>query len=476
MELSRRAVFGVGGGLLASRPFAELARADAGSDKRLPPDLRQSLLDTMARLRVPGLAVAAVRRGEPVVIDALGFASLPFRVPADERTLFHMGSVGKHFTAALVVRLAASGRIALDDPIGKHLKDVPAAFAACPIRSLLSHTSGIPTYDDLPGMEGDRKVLRADFMKAIGALPLDFVPGDCWAYSNTGFVLLGRMVEDITGRTYRQAVTEELLRPVGLVEGRVDDAEAIIAGRAEPYVEENGEVRHGQQMEGDFSGWPDGGIILSARDAASWEIGLQKGAPVPIAQMIAPVMCSTGRSSGYGFAWFLDRMGGSAIHYHSGSVSGFIAFWLRLPAHGIGVAAMVNFDTDGARTVRRKAVFELAERLAPGSTCWSLTAIRDDDRSLTERTRKLISEGAKPGDASVFAPEIARLRNPKAFDQATGLEDTLNVESGRFALVERYDEPGGAHIRRYRATLPDGPIHYDVGYDATGRIFRIRSV
>src|SRR5208337_2231737 len=140
---------------------------------------------------------------------------------------------------------------------------------------------GIPNYDKLPGMEGDRKVSRADFMKAIDTLPLDFAPGDAWAYSNTGFVILGRMVEDVAGRSYREAITTDLLVPAGFKEGRVDDAEAIIAGRAEPYSAKGDEIRHALQMNGDLSGWPDGGMIVSARDAAAWEIGLQKGVPIP---------------------------------------------------------------------------------------------------------------------------------------------------------------------------------------------------
>ena len=477
MRLTRRSLLGFGGTLAASG-LAGAAAGDAATRRALAPDLQQRLLARMDALRVPALAVAAVRNGEVIVADAFGYASLPFLVPADERTLFHLGSVGKHFTAALVLELEAAGRITLDDPVGKHVHDLPRQFAACPVRSLLSHTSGIPNYDGLAGMEGDRRVSRAQFMHAIGALPLDFSPGEAWAYSNTGFVILGRMVEDLTKRTYRRAVTEDLVVPAGLREGRVDDAEAIIAGRAEPYTAQGEEIRRAPQMNGDFSGWPDGGMIVSARDAAAWEIGLQNGAPVPattLDRMTTPVRLSTGRSAGYGFAWFTDRMAGRPMHYHSGSVDGFLAFWLRLPAQGLGVAAMVNLDTQPARHLRRAAIFEIAEDLVPGSTCWSLPPLHDEDPGLTERTRRFIAGGVRSADSRMFAPELARLRSPKAFIQATGLEETAAVEAGAFELVEAFDEDGG-HVRRYRAHLADGPVHYDVGYDRIGRIFRIRDV
>ena len=465
--------------MLASGLVDGIAVADSGSRRSLPPDLRHRLLGRMETLRVPALAVAAVRNGEVAFADAFGYASLPFRVPADDRTLFNLGSVGKHFTAALVLEQEAAGRISLERPIGEYVKDLPKQFAACPVRSLLSHTSGIPNYDKLPGMEGDRRVSRTDFMKSIGTLPLDFAPGEAWAYSNTGFVILGRMVEDLTGKTYRQAITTELVVPAGFKEGRVDDAEGIIAGRAEPYTAQGDEIRHATQMNGDFSGWPDGGMIVSARDAAAWEIGLQKGAPIPAAtlkRMTTPALLSTGRSAGYGFAWFTDRMAGRRMHYHSGSVDGFLAFWLRLPDQGIGVAAMVNLDTERARHLRRAAIFEIAEHLAPGSTFWSLPSIHDEDPGLTERTRRLIAAGVRPGDSTIFAPELARLRSVTAFEQATGLEGKTAIEPGVLTLIETFDEEGDAHVRRYRALLADGPVHYDVGYDRHGRIFRIRDV
>lgn len=476
MRLSRRSLLGLGGAALCS---GGIALADSESRRSLSVDLRQRLLSLKEKLHVPALAVAAVRKGEVVFSDALGSASLPFRVPANERTLFHLGSIGKHFTAALVLEQEAAGRISLERPVGEYVKDLPKQFAACPVRSLLSHTSGIPNYDKLPGMEGDRPVSRADFMRAIGTLPLDFAPGEAWAYSNTGFVILGRLVEDISGQTYRQGITEELVVPAGFKEGRVDDAEAIIAGRAEPYTARDGVIRHALQMNGDFSGWPDGGMIVSARDAAAWEVGLQKGSPIPAAtlkRMTTPARLSTGRSAGYGFAWFTDRMAGHRMHYHSGSVDGFIAFWLRLPDQGVGVAAMVNLDTERARHLRRAAVFEIAEHLAPGSTCWSLPPLRDEDPRLTERTRSLIAGGTRPEDATIFAPEIARLRNVTAFEQATGLDEKLAIDPAAFVLVEEFAEESGGHVRRYRALLAEGPVHYEVAYDDTGRIFRIRDV
>jgi D-alanyl-D-alanine carboxypeptidase len=479
MRFSRRSLFGLAGAVLTSGPADSIADTASESRRSLPPDLRQRLLALMEKLRVPGFAVAAVRKGEVVFADGFGYASLPFRVPADERTLFALGSIGKHFTAALVLEQEAAGRISLERPIGEYVKDLPKQFAACPVHSLLSHTSGIPTYDQLPGMEGDRAVTRADFMKAIGTLPLDFAPGEAWAYSNTGFVILGRAVEDITKRTYRRAITQDLVVPAGFREGRVDDAEAIITARAEPYSAEGDEIRHALQMNGDFSGWPDGGMIVSARDAAAWEIGLQKGKPIPavaLERMTTPALLSTGRSAAYGFAWFTDRMAGRRMHYHSGSDDGFIAFWLRLPDEGIGVAAMLNWDTERAHHLRRAAIFEVAEHLAPGSTCWSLQPIHDEDPRLTERTRKLIAGGARPDDATIFAPEIARLRSTTAFEWATGLSEKTPIESDAFFLVEAFDEEGDGHVRRYRALLTDGPIHYEVGYDKSGRIFRIRDV
>jgi CubicO group peptidase (beta-lactamase class C family) len=450
----------------------------AGAQDAAPlPDLRSRALAEMRRAKVPALAVAVVRNGRTVAAEGFGLASIPFSASATEHSLFHLGSVSKQFTAATVVALVREARIALDEPIGRYVRDLPPSLSGRPISALLSHTSGVPDYEGLPGFDADRRIERAEFIRKVGAMPSEFAPGQAWNYSNSGYVLLGYLIADVTGRTYHEAVTERLLKPAAFAEARFDDATAIIAGRVEPYVVEGEEVRHAQQMDGDYSGWPDGGLLISAADAGRWESALQGGRVIPpadFALMTKPVTLSTGHSAGYGFGWFTDRLRGQEVHYHTGSVPGFLAYYLRFPAARVGVLVLVNVESGPAVMAMRNVALEAAEAAAPGSTYLSLSPIKDRDPTLTRQALAMIMRGKEPLDPARLGPEITVL--PAESRAGLGPPNRARLGAPRtFELVEAYDE-GTARVRRYRGVFAARTEYYAFAYDSAGRIFRVRTI
>jgi CubicO group peptidase (beta-lactamase class C family) len=439
----------------------------------LAPSLQQRIAERMAAARIPGLALTAILDGNTKIARGYGVASPAFDVAASDRTLFHLGSVGKHFTAALVLRLAEAGTIALDKPVGTYLRDVPAQFADRSLQSMLTHTSGIPDYESLPGFEEDRPNDRASFLQKIGTLQPSFAEGEAWDYSNTAYVLLGYLLADAKGRSYRAQVDEDLLRPLGMQEARVDDATAIIAQRAEPFALQDGVLRRARQMDGDYSGWADGGVIMSARDAVRWEAGLREHRTTSArgdAAMHTPALLRSGRSVAYGAAWFLDRWRGQDVQYHSGAMPGFLAFYLRTAR--VSVIAAINLASDEAGAALRSIVLETAESLQPDSTPLSLPPIRDDMPALTASFRTMLHRGGTQLDPDRFAPEIAVLLKRDAGRQPF---PNRGGEPVAFELVERLDEPGGT-VRRYRARYAARADHYTVGYAPDGRIYRVRGL
>lgn len=476
---TRRLMMGLAASAAAfSGGLAAAAERDAGP-LRLAERVRTRIAARMARERVPALAVCAVRDGEVVAIDALGEASLPFRVPADTQTLFHIGSVSKHITAAAIMRLVADGRIGLDDPIGRHARDLPPALAGFTIRALLSHTSGVPDYGLLAGLPNtgfDRPTRREDLVRHVAELQPGFLPGEAWSYSNTGYVLLGYVIADVTGRSYPAFVTGELLAPARMREARVDDAPAIIMGRAEPYVVDGENLRHAVRMDGDFSGWADGGILMSARDAARWEVGLQAAKTVNAAaqlEMTTPTMLSTGRSCAYGLGWNTDKVAGRAVHYHGGSMPGFLAYYLRAPEQGVGVVALTNLGAAVGDILLRRTVQEVAEQFAPGSTPLSLQPIADSQPELTAEARAMLMRGRQALEPTRFAPEIASLFGKPAFGRAAPPNRASRGALARFELVEAFGEGPGL-VRRYRAQFGEDVEHYAFAYTADGKIYRVR--
>ncbi len=474
-NLPRRSILGLDGAKTSRA--APLATAEGAGPIRLPGALRSHVASMTAARHAPAIAIAAVKDGVCVVIDALGYAGLPFEAGATGRTLFHLGSASKHFTAALIMQLARAGAIGLDDPLGSHARDIPASLASMPVRALLSHTSGAPEYEALPGYEGDRPIPRGAFLTRMAALPAEFEPGDAWSYSNTGYVLLGYLISDVTGSTYRQALTDSLVRPAGFLEARVDDAPAVIAGRAEPYVLADKAVRHALMMEADFSGWPDGGMLMSARDAVRWELALQRGSVIPpesLTRMTTSVVLSTGRACAYGFGWRIDQVAGRAIHYHSGSVPGFMSFYLRVPSERLGVVVMTNLGSAGARSLVAQVAQEVAEWAAPGSTPLSLSPIADSEPGLTAEARGMVLRGDQALPPARFASEIAVLLARDAAAKATPPNRTSSG-LGAFDLVEAFAE-GPCTVRRYRCVYPDGLEHLAFAYTAQGQIYRVRSI
>ncbi len=481
-DLSRRRMMGLAAAGLAGACAESALAAGAARDRQpLPGTLRTRIAALLKRNQMPAVAVAAVKRGRPVIVDALGLASLPFAAPATERTLFHWGSASKQLTAALVVRLALAGKVGLDQPLGRYVQGLPEQFAGLPIHTLLSHTSGAPDYALLggqPDLAPDRHIDRATFLAKAGGLQPDFKPGEAWSYSNTGYVLLGYLAADLYGESYRDAVTRELLKPARLAEGRMDDAPAVIAGRAEPYDLEGGVLRHAMMMDGEFSAWPDGGALMSARDAARWETGLQSNAVISaeaLRLMTTPERMVTGRSAAYGFGWFLDRVHGRVVHYHGGSVPGFLTFYVRVPSEGIGVVAMTNVGSDaGGRGVQQIAQ-ELVEHLLPGSTWLSLAPVSDPDPARTAEARAMLTRGKAPLDPARFASEIAPIIGRPAGRRAAPPNLARLGAMKDFQLVETFDE-GGCTVRRYRAVYDGQTEHVTFGHAPDGHIFRARAL
>lgn len=465
MRMNRR---GFAYAALAAALTPDLARAQPA----LSNDFRRRITTIMETHRVPGCAIAVVREREILAAEGFGQASIPFAAPVTERSLFHLGSVSKQFTAAVVVALARVGRVDLSNPIGQYVRDLPEAMGAPPLQTLLTHTSGIPDYEGLPGFEPDRFIARADFIRGVAALPLNFPPGSAWSYSNSAYVLLGYLIADVTGQSYHDAVRARLLQPAGLAEARFDDATSIIPGRVEPYTLNGDEIRHAPQMDGDFSGWPDGGLLVSARDAARWEIALQNESAIPrrdIALLTRPATLSTGRSTAYGMGWFTDRTHGRDILYHSGSVPGFLAYYWRIPSLRLGAVVLANVESGPARTAVRRIVQELSEWALPESTFLSLRPVRDTNPALTQEALALITRNQTPLPRERLAPELIAL-----LPDRTDIPKSPSAPAA-FELVEGYNERAGT-VRRYRATFSDRVTHLAFAYDRSERIYRVRSV
>ena len=280
----------------------------------------------------PGAAVLVRREGRTVLREGFGLASLDLAVPIDPAHVFEIGSVTKQFTAAAILRLAEEGKLALADPITKLLPDLPAAYQSITLAQLLSHTSGVPSYTDFPEW---RPRWREDMSleTLIGIFrdkPLDFVPGQSWKYSNSGYILLGAAIEKASGKSYEDYVEQELFAPLGMASTRYGHQEEVVTGRAVGYTK-------------GADGWSNapylsltqpyaaGSLMSTVDDLARWSDALEAGKAVSARSrdlMFTPAFLAGGEYDGistrYGLGNAIGSVAGHPTHEHGGGIHGFV--------------------------------------------------------------------------------------------------------------------------------------------------------
>jgi D-alanyl-D-alanine carboxypeptidase len=364
MEFNRRQVAALGPlGLLGST-LSSQGRAQPS----LPAPVQALLARSLTAAGGSSGAVTIVRDGRLAGFWSHGFASMPFRVPITERTLFHVGSVGKHVTALLVLRQVESRRVQLDAPIGTYVQGLPRDWARVSVRHLLQHLSGIPDYTEVL-TDWDRPQTKSIVIRAMSGAAAEFVPGQRHSYSNTNYLLLGWMLEAVSGRRYADLVAEQLFRPAGLPHARADAAQEPIADRAEPYEVEEGGVRHAVRMENALSAAADGGLLFAAADWAPWSAALESRRLISEASwqaMHTPARLNNGREAPYGFGWGIHRARGETFYSHSGSVPGFSTYVLRVPARKLTVVLTLNLAREGPDWDQLPA--QVVAALHPGAT------------------------------------------------------------------------------------------------------------
>jgi D-alanyl-D-alanine carboxypeptidase len=435
------------------------------------PPVPAALATRLAELANPdtvaGVAVTVARDGEAIGFWGAGYASLPFRVPVTQHILFHIGSVGKHITALAVMQLVDAGAVALDMPLGSYVTGLPQAWATIPVRALLTHTSGLPDYGRVI-REWDRPQGRDVILNAIGRLPPLFAPGEAWAYSNTNYLVLGWLIEAVSGRSYTDYLRERLFGPAGLPTAREDNGEDVVPLRAEPYDYRDRRFVHSVQIERSVSAAADGGVLFSADDLAPWTAALSGKAlvsPALMAEATSPARLATGRQVPYGFGWFVERTRGGALWRHAGRVPGFGALLVHLTAPRLWVAVTANSTPPPPLLLM---ALSTAEEFAPGSTFLSLPSAGDAGDVRTARVRGLFERGSTPPNVDWFAPELQVLLRsvPGVLPPAL----PVGVRLDQLGPVEDYPVEGGRMVR-YRASLSGHSAHYLFGWTADDRIF-----
>ena len=300
--------------------------------------------EQMAQHRIPGVALTVIQNARRVKTGTYGFSNLELKTPVTPDTVFEIGSITKQFTAACTLLLAQDGKLSVDDPVSRYLTNTPPSWSKITLRHLLTHTSGIKTYTSLDGFELRRHLTQAQFIAKIGALPLDFPPGEKFAYCNTGFNLLGDVVENVSGKNYWDFLRGRILAPLGMNATTSREPRNLIPNRANGYERDaNGAlVNRDYDLTDVFAA---GAIVSTVGDLAKWDAALNSEKILSQAskqQMWSPTKLNNGSPHEYGFAWWLNPVQGHRRIGHTGETSGFTASFERFPDDKLSVIVLCN--------------------------------------------------------------------------------------------------------------------------------------
>jgi CubicO group peptidase (beta-lactamase class C family) len=291
---------------------------------------------------VPGACVAVLRNGVPLLRRAYGLSNLEGRVPAIPATNYRLASLTKQFTAAAILLLAEDGRLSLDDAVRRWLPTLPEAAAAMTIRQLLTHRSGLIDYEEVIPRGTSVQLHDADVLRMLEAENRGyFAAGTDYRYSNSGYVLLGLMVERASGQDFASFLRERIFQVIGMQNSLAFEAgKSSIAHRAFGYrASEQSWARSDQSLTSATLG--DGGVYSSIDDLAKWDAALWDERllrPASLRLAFAPATQTDQPAVQYGFGWRIS----DETRWHSGETTGFRNVIVRYLERRLTVIVLTN--------------------------------------------------------------------------------------------------------------------------------------
>ena len=294
----------------------------------------------------PGAAVLIVKDGQVLLRKGYGLASLELGVPMRPDRVFEIASLTKQFTAAAVLLLQERGKLSVSDDITKYLPDYPTHGKTITIENLLGHTSGIPEVTALPEWwPRHREDLTPQQLIALFKdRPLDFNPGEKQAYSNSGYILLGAIVEKASGRSYEDFVEQEIFAPLGMKHSRFGHQNEVVPDRASGYDQEEDGYKAAEYISLDQA-YAAGALLSTVDDLALWAEALTSEKllkKVSIERMSTPAKLASGQLTTYAYGQGIQDEDGTRIFEHSGGLPGFNSELLRIPDQRLVVIALSN--------------------------------------------------------------------------------------------------------------------------------------
>lgn len=310
-----------------------------------------AMLSCHASSDKPGLAVSIEQSGKHVFKGALGVADISTREPLKVDNTFQIGSISKQFTAAAILQLAENKKLSLKNTLGDFITDIPAEYASLTIENVLSHTSGLPNYNSDTGIRQrwDTYAPIDEVINAVSKMPVLAKSGVDYAYSNTGYILLGKVIEVASGLTYSEYLQRNIFYPLGMKNSFVVTKGVSSKQIVKGYTSNRNAPNLYLAPETVDRSWiyAAGAIASTLDDMSLWHRGLSSGKVISAENyqlMVTRAKLNNGESVNYGFGTDVYPISGQPSYSHQGQVPGFMAWSVYFPSHDLLGTVFGNND------------------------------------------------------------------------------------------------------------------------------------
>jgi CubicO group peptidase (beta-lactamase class C family) len=350
---------------------------------RAADSIAQSILQ---RGRVAAMSIAVVRGRDTIVMKGYGMADVENDVHATAQTVYRIGSVTKQFTSVAIMQLIQQGKLSLDDEVTKYVPNAPVHGRRILVRHLLNHTSGIPSYTDVGPIFG--RVMRQDLshdslLAVVRDDSLQFEPGTHFYYNNTGYFLLGMIIEKVTGKKYGEYLREAVFAPNGLSSTVYCSEAPLIKHRARGYDGAQTGLENTDYISMDLP-YAAGSLCSTVVDLVAWTRLLHSGKLVngtSFATMTTPVKLPSGRPMSYAFGLVADTVGAHRRIHHGGGINGFVSELAHYPDDSLTIVVLANTSPAPSNQVADNLARVAFGLPIPGSTPPADLPIAADERT-----------------------------------------------------------------------------------------------
>lgn len=355
----------------------------------------ESKIDSIVSLNYtqnePGISILIAKDGKPIYKKAFGKSNIELGTSMRSDNVFQIGSITKQFTAVSILMLEEQGKLNIDDEIVRYIPDYPTEGNIITIHHLLNHTSGIKNSTPVGkrGAISKTDMSSTELVDYFKNKPLDFIPGSSFKYSNAGYILLGRIIEIVSGQSYEDFIEKNIFEKIGMLSSNYGSTKEIIKNRASGYQNEQNIFINSDYISLTLP-YAAGSILSTVDDLLKWQNALNSNTLIKkssLEKAISPTTLSNGKIIPYGYGWRMANLKGSPVLAHTGSTKGFTSVVMFFPKENIYVTALTNCNCKKAAEMAKKV-----STLVLGKPISGTTPLENESISARRKTIIVSSE------------------------------------------------------------------------------------